>query len=228
MGKLMTKKRVIILGKGELAIDVADWFHKSDVYEIMHVVPVIPEPEWAPSFKKWAVRNKVAYIQDGRYKSIPDVKENDWEVDLVVSVFYDKIIKQWFIDKCKKIVNIHNAPLPKYRGVSPINWALKNKELEHGVTIHEITAGIDDGPIVAQVKFSIYPEIDEVIDVYKKCLIYGYVLFTETMPLIDTIKPRKQVERDATYYDSSMNAMLNERRHFTKKLSISKDPKKKQ
>ena len=51
-----------------------------------------------------------------------------------------------------------------------INWALKDGCNEHGVTIHEVTSGVDNGPIISQIKYSIYPEFEEVIDVYKKSL----------------------------------------------------------
>src|SRR5204862_5498551 len=99
---------------------------------------------------------------------------------------------------------------PKYRGVSPINSALKNGERMHGVTIHEITPGIDDGPIVAQVLFSIYPEHDEVVDVYDRALEYGWTLFEQTMPNLDRIEAEPQDEAEATYYSLTDNELLAE------------------
>lgn len=213
-------KTVVLLGKGELAIRVAEWFRQSDKYELTAVVPVMPEPTWAPSLAGWAKRNGVPVIESGHYKDLPKVSENGWSVDLAMSVFYDKIIKAWFIDKCKQIINLHNGPLPRYRGVSPINWALKNGEREHGVTIHEITPGIDDGPIVGQVKYSIYPEFDEVVDVYKRSLEYGWTLFQQTIPMIDKIEPRAQDEAQATYYNKGDNARLEERSGFTREASL--------
>lgn len=139
---------------------------------------------------------------------------------MVFSVFYGKVVKKWFIDKCHKILNLHNAPLPRYRGLSPINWALKNNEIKHGVTIHEISEGIDDGPIYAQIEYSIYPEFDEVIDVYKRTLEYDWLLFCQTMPILDKIVPRPQDNQLATYYDAKQMDLLHERRSFTKQESL--------
>lgn len=212
-------KNVVLLGKGELAIRVAEWFLQSEKYRLATIVPVMPEPSWAPSLGEWAVRNGVPVVQSGHYKDLPDVHENDWETDLAVSIFYDKIIKAWFIDKCRKIINLHNGPLPKYRGVSPINWALKNEEVEHGVTIHEITPGIDDGAVIGQVKYSIYPRFDEVIDVYKRSLEYGWTLFQQTAPLLDKIQARPQDSSQATYYSKLENPQLGERSGFTREQS---------
>jgi methionyl-tRNA formyltransferase len=210
---------VIVLGKGDLAIRVAGWFLQSPDYKLQAVVPVIPEPSWAPSFQAWAGTKNLPIVGSGHFKDIEGVSNEDWKVDLAVSIFYDKIIKEWFIKKCKKILNLHNGPLPKYRGVSPINWALKNNEHEHGVTIHEITPGIDDGPVVAQVKYSIYPEFDEVIEVYNRAIEYGWTLFQQTMPLVGKVQPRQQVESQATYYSSAQNYLLNERRNFLRQDS---------
>jgi len=212
MGNSDTKKRkVILMGKGILAVQVADWFLRSPDYELVRIVPEVPEPTWTESISVWAKKNNIAFVESGHFKDIPGVKDESWNMDLAVSVFYGKIVKDWFIKKCKKIINLHNSPLPRYRGVSPINWALKNGEIEHGVTLHEIVEGIDTGPIIAQIKYSIYPEFEKVIDVYNRALKYGWVLFQQTMPLIDKIKPRPQNDSLATYYNAKQNEMLGER-----------------
>lgn len=216
------KKRVVFMGKGTLAVRCAKWFHESPDYELAYVVPVIPEPTWTESLSAWATANGVPIIESGHYKDIPDVKDEDWRIDVAFSVFYDKIIKAWFIDKCGRILNLHNGPLPRYRGVSPINWALKNGESMHGVTIHEITPGIDDGPIVSKVEYSIYPEFDEVGDVLGRAVEFGWTLFAQTLPNLDKIVAAPQDDSKALYYDSSRNGELGERRFFTKAESIAK------
>lgn len=213
-------KRVIVLGKGTLAIQVAEWFHKSPDYKLERVVPVMPEPKWTDSMVAWCQKNGIPIVESGHFKDIPNVQDADWKVDLAFSVFYDKIIKGWFIQKCNRILNLHNGPLPKYRGVSPINWALKNGEVMHGSTIHEITEGIDDGPIVSQVTYSIHPEFDEVRDAYQRSLKFGWVLFEQTMPNLDRIKAREQDHTAATYYNLKQNDQLGDRRGFTRAKSV--------
>ncbi len=211
-------REVVVLGKGELAIRVSRWFTEQPSYRLACVVPVVPEPAWAPSLSEWAKEHQVAVVESGHFDQVSAVI-GDGPVDLAVSVFYDKIIKPRFIERCGRILNIHNGPLPRYQGVSPINWALKNGEVEHGVTIHELTAGIDTGPIVSQVKYSIYPEIDEVIDVFERSIEYATVLFERTMPLLDHIRPRRQDESQALYYNRRQDDLLGERRGFTRSVS---------
>jgi len=214
------KKSVVLLGKGDLCIRVGEWFLASDEHELRCVVPAIPEPTWTSSVVSWARARHVPIVEDGRTPSIPGVRGDSWRTDLAFSVFYDRIVQPWFIAKCGRILNLHNGPLPRYRGVSPINWALKNNEREHGVTIHEITPGIDDGPIVSQVRFSIYPDVDEVVDVYRRCLAFGLLLFEQTMPRLDRITARPQDESQAFYYNKDDSPRLGEREGFTRELSV--------
>jgi len=213
-------REVVLLGKGSLAIRIADWFHRSPDHELTWVVPSVPEPVWTDSLMGWAEANGVPYVASGDHRQLPGFADDSASLDLVFSVFYSTIIRADFIDSCRRILNLHNAPLPRYRGVSPINWALKNGEREHGVTMHEITPGIDDGPIVAQLGYSIYPEFEEVEDVYARALDYGFALFAKTMPLLDRIAARPQDDSQATYYSRADNPRLEERRHFTRAQSV--------
>lgn len=202
--------KTILLGKGNLAIKIGEWFLKSPKYELICVIPDVPEPTWNDSLIQWCQNNKMRYLESGDYRYFIE------KIDLAISVFYGKIIKKEFIDRCGKIINLHNGPLPKYRGVRPINWALKNRETTHGVTIHQITPGIDDGPIYGQVIYPIYPEIEEVLDVYVKSLYYGYQLFLDVISKLDKITPIEQDHSLATYYSNKENYLLKERESWTR------------
>ena len=47
-------------------------------------------------------------------------------------------------------LNIHPSALPKYRGPSPVLWAIWNGDANMGLTVHRMTDRIDAGPILAQ------------------------------------------------------------------------------
>jgi len=213
------KKKVILFGRGNLAIRIADWFMDNADFELVTVVPVIPEPLWMDSLTEWCKKNKISYIPSGNYADIENVSRSDWKIDLVFSCFYDKIVKQWFIEKCENILNLHHAPLPKYRGILPINWALKNKEKKHGVTIHKITQGIDDGPIISQIDYSIYEDIDEVEDVYKRATEYAWTLFQQTIPILDKINPIPQDDSLSSYYSKEDRKRLGDRLSYNRKIN---------
>ncbi len=209
------RRGVVVLGKGTLACRVIDWFLEESDHDLRLVVPVVPEPEWTDSVVELARSRNIAFVESGDFRDIPP----DRTFDLAVSVYYNRIVTPDFIGRCARIVNIHNGPLPRYRGIAPINWALKNGESSHGVTMHEITPGIDDGPIVAQVTYSIYPEFDEVQDVYARAIEYAWALFTQTMPVLDQIHARPQDDSQAIYYSRKDAARLGDRSGFTRALS---------
>ena len=76
------------------------------------------------------------------------VKLQTFPVSLLINCFcnfkFVKLLEQY------PTLNVHLAPLPRYRGRHPLHWALINGESEFGVTIHRMTAEIDGGDIYWQ------------------------------------------------------------------------------
>jgi methionyl-tRNA formyltransferase len=71
--------------------------------------------------------------------------------DLLISIAGNQIFKQPFIDLAPQgCLNLHTALLPKYRGLMPSFWVLKNNEKETGVSVFFVDKGIDSGPILVQ------------------------------------------------------------------------------
>lgn len=60
---------------------------------------------------------------------------------------------------CFGALNIHPSLLPKYRGASPIQATILNGDTETGITIIRMTGALDAGPVVAQKKIALSPEI---------------------------------------------------------------------
>lgn len=81
---------------------------------------------------------------------IEDVKKLEDPIGVLVS--YGKIIPQSVIELFNPgIVNVHPSLLPLYRGPSPIESAILNGDTETGVTIMQLSAAMDAGPIYSQV-----------------------------------------------------------------------------
>ena len=47
-------------------------------------------------------------------------------------------------------VNVHPSLLPRYRGPTPIAWAIRNADPEVGLSLHRMDADFDTGPLLAQ------------------------------------------------------------------------------
>ena len=65
----------------------------------------------------------------------------------------NQIFKKQIIELAPKgCINLHTALLPKYRGLMPTFWVLKNNEKYTGVSVFFVDKGIDSGPIIVQRK----------------------------------------------------------------------------
>lgn len=56
-----------------------------------------------------------------------------------------------------RILNIHPSLLPKYRGLHTHARALEAGDSHHGCTVHQVTAALDDGPVLGQARLAILP-----------------------------------------------------------------------
>lgn len=83
-------------------------------------------------------------------------KLKELKPDLLVSIAGNQIFKQPLINLAPKgCINLHTALLPKYRGLMPSFWVLKNNEKYTGVSVFFVDEGIDSGPILVQKKIEI-------------------------------------------------------------------------
>jgi phosphoribosylglycinamide formyltransferase-1 len=57
-----------------------------------------------------------------------------------------------------QMINIHPSLLPKYKGLNTHARALEAGDTLHGCTVHEVTAALDDGPILGQASLKVVPD----------------------------------------------------------------------
>jgi len=76
--------------------------------------------------------------------------------DFIVLAGYMRILSPAFVRAFEhRILNIHPSLLPAYKGLDTHQRALDNAESRHGVSIHLVTAELDDGPILLQGSYPI-------------------------------------------------------------------------
>lgn len=78
--------------------------------------------------------------------------------DLLLSVYYTQIFKEPLLNAVDGLaLNFHPALLPKHRGTAPLVWAIAEGDTTTGMSVHEITLGVDTGPIRWQRPLAIHP-----------------------------------------------------------------------
>src|SRR3954464_14103323 len=86
--------------------------------------------------------------------------------DLLISVACPYILKEKLLGiPPRGCINIHHAPLPRYKGMMPTFWQLYHGEKTVGLTIHTMLAKVDEGGVLFQDQQPVLP--DESLD----CLI---------------------------------------------------------
>ncbi|MFK7838223.1 MAG: phosphoribosylglycinamide formyltransferase [Sulfitobacter sp.] len=79
--------------------------------------------------------------------------------DMICLAGFMRILTAGFMDQwAGRMINIHPSLLPKYKGLHTHARALEAGDTLHGCTVHEVTAALDDGPILGQASLEIAPD----------------------------------------------------------------------
>jgi methionyl-tRNA formyltransferase len=71
--------------------------------------------------------------------------------DVMVVAAYGQILPAALLDAPRLgSLNVHASLLPRHRGAAPVEWAILSGDQKTGVTIMQMDAGVDTGPILAQ------------------------------------------------------------------------------
>src|SRR5688500_17078175 len=147
-----------------------------------------------------AAAHNIPVLLPNRPIEIIDTLRN-LNADAAVLAAYGRIIPQSIIDLFPKgIINIPPSLLPKYRGPTPIESAILNGDSETGVSIMQLTAGMDEGPVYAQSKITLSGD-ETKFDLFEKIAPIGADLLIRILPSIldGSLKPAPQEASAATY-----------------------------
>lgn len=83
-------------------------------------------------------------------------------VELIALAGFMRVLTPYFVNHwAGRLINIHPALLPKYPGVDTHNRALAAGDLVHGCTVHQVTAGVDEGPAIGSAEVDVVAGDDE-------------------------------------------------------------------
>jgi formyltetrahydrofolate-dependent phosphoribosylglycinamide formyltransferase len=83
-------------------------------------------------------------------------------VQVVALAGYMRLLTPWFVNAwAGRILNIHPSLLPAYPGLNTHARALAAGDAEAGCTVHLVTEGVDEGPILGQMRVPILAGDDE-------------------------------------------------------------------
>ena len=151
--------------------------------------------------KRFAEERGIPFYQPRRIRKAPSALEKLTQArpDLNVVVAYGQILPDPIIHfPPHNSINIHFSLLPKYRGASPVQWALLNGEEKTGVTIFELNAQMDEGDIYSQREVDIRPE-ETAAELERRLADIGADLLISTIRDLPQLPRRPQDHGTATY-----------------------------
>lgn len=206
----MKKLRVIFFGTPGLSANILTYlWTQSNVLDIVAIVTNPDQPAgrgheltMSPVWK-YAKENNTPLLQPEKVKNNPDFLNTiqDLKPDICIVVAYGKILPQVLLDiPPMGFLNVHTSLLPKYRWAAPIQHALLQGEKITGLTVMQMSLGMDEGDILVQEWWDI-SDSDTTGKLFEKTSERaGPLLIKALTGLQDgTITPEPQNTEEATY-----------------------------
>ena len=112
--------------------------------------------------KRFAAARGIAVLQPPRLKGAPEVEQvRALRPDALVVAAYGLLLPRELLEAGRHgALNIHASLLPRWRGAAPIQRALLAGDAETGVSIMQMDAGLDTGPVLMQKRIPIAADED--------------------------------------------------------------------
>lgn len=180
--------RILFFGTPDIACECL-----KAVYNKGHeIVGVVTVPDKANSrgkkvvfseVKEFAIEHNLKLMQPEKLSNNEEFKAEIKALnpDIFCIVAYGRYLPKSYLKMCKyEPVNIHPSLLPKYRGSSPIQWAVLNGDKITGVTSMYISEKMDAGDIILQEQTEI-GEDETTGELWNRLSIMGGELLVKTL-----------------------------------------------
>lgn len=197
--------QILLMGTPELARDVFQTIHQ----EGYKIVGLVCQPDTLtgrdkaltkPPTKIWAEANQIPVFQPEKIKEDHQFL-NQLDVDFILTLAYGQIVPQIVLDKPRfGAFNFHGSLLPKYRGASPIRYALIHQEKETGMTLMKMVMAMDAGPIYAMKRLPIL-EDDNYSTLLQRFSTFTSQFAIQVLPRLcrGELSPIAQIEKDVSF-----------------------------
>lgn len=209
--------RAVYMGTPEIAATILKSVLESE-HEVLAVVTQPDKPKGRghemafPPVKEVALAAGIPVLQPQRAREEAFIEElRAWNPDIILVAAYGKLLPKEILDMPRfGCINVHASLLPKYRGSSPIQWAVINGDEKSGVTIMHMAEEMDTGDMIYTQEVVLSPE-ETAGTLHDKLAEIGGPLLLTAMNALETGRaPRiRQNHEEATYVKMLDKAMGN-------------------
>ncbi len=202
--------RIIFMGAGEIGLPSLRWLldHRGD----HEIVGIYTQPDkrvgrkqilTPPAVKVMAEEASVPVFQPDSFRNNESALDElkALHVDLAIVMAYGQILPRDVIEApTKACINLHASLLPRHRGASPIQAAIRDGDSETGITLMHIEPKLDAGDMILKEVTPILPE-DTGGTLHDRLAGLGPILLERAFPLLagESIGGEPQNEELVTY-----------------------------
>jgi len=161
------------------------------------------------------------HYEDEDINSVASLERlGNWGPDLIVSISCTQIFGRELLHlPARGCLNLHGAPLPRYRGVFPSFWMLKHGETEGGMTLFFMNERIDGGDILVQERIPIHP-YDTLRSYIRRSKLVGADVVAKGIEKIRSgnYEPQPMPQKDSSYFGWPSRREVREFRASGKRL----------
>jgi phosphoribosylglycinamide formyltransferase-1 len=105
-----------------------------------------------------AIDHKIYGKDREAFEQAVDAELRNAGVELVALAGFMRVLTPWFVNAwAGRLINIHPSLLPLYPGVDTHQRCLDAGDIVHGCTVHQVTAGVDEGPVIGSAEIDVMP-----------------------------------------------------------------------
>ena len=131
-----------------------------------------------------AVRSHKDFASREEFDAALDEVLRGWNVDIVCLAGFMRLLTPGFTNRWEgRMLNIHPSLLPAYRGLHTHERALEAGAVEHGCSVHFVTAGLDEGPTILQARVPVLPG-DTADTLAARVLVEEHRIYPEALAMV--------------------------------------------
>jgi len=197
--------RIIYLGAGDIGLPSLQWLIEKSGHDIVGVFTQPDKPVGRkqvltpPAIKTLASAAGVPVFQPEKLRGNDEALATLAELapDLIVVMAYGQILTQAVIDAPQiACINLHASLLPRHRGASPIQAAIREGDAETGITVMHIVKALDAGDMISKAVIPIADD-DTGGSLHDKLAELGPGALAEVLPLLEAGTAPREAQDDS-------------------------------
>ena len=108
--------------------------------------------------------------------------------DLIVLAGFMRILTDDFVNRYGgRLINIHPSLLPSFAGLDTHRRALEAGVKVHGCTVHRVTAGVDEGPVIGQAEIDVL--VSAIVESKSALVAFSFTAMPSTWTISAAVSP---------------------------------------